>query len=119
MSRASSVDQSAIATLLSAFAKAIAPEVAREVAKHLAAEGRGDCLVDRKTAPISKRAWDRYAGKLDGFAAYRDGRRVVAKRADVLAWLERARAIAPHALDEDEAALVAAGVRLVRKTGTR
>lgn len=48
-------------------------------------------LVTRKTAPIAMRVWDRYAGKPDGFPAFKNGRRIVAKRSDVMAFLERQR----------------------------
>lgn len=48
-----------------------------------------DELVTRKTAPIAMRVWDRYAGKPDGFPAFKNGRRIVAKRSDVMAFLER------------------------------
>ena len=76
-------------------------------------------LCDRKTAPVSKRAWDAFAGKANGFAAFKDGRRTVAKRANVIAWLEKTRQLTPAAaeaaeliLDEDEAALQQAGIKL-------
>jgi len=101
-----SVD-AALQPLVAMIAKAVAAELAAEFRRSTV-----DPLVDRKTAPISKRAWDAYAGKPGGFPAYRDGRRVVAKRSDVLAWLETARVISPRPADlEDEAALAAAGVR--------
>jgi hypothetical protein len=52
-----------------------------------AQSGRADDLVDRRTAGISARLWDRMvaAGSL---AVMRDGRRYVARRGDVLRALE-------------------------------
>lgn len=49
----------------------------------------GDEIVCRDTAPIAKRQWDRYAGRPGGFHAYRDGRKIVARRADVEQWRTR------------------------------
>lgn len=123
-------DVRVLATLMTLLARALAPELARELARQGPTQ-RADELVDRKSAPISKRAWDANAGREGGFAAFRDGRRVVAKRADVLAWLEKARRIIPVAAaaaepepepedeDEDERALRHAGLRLVVGRGGR
>jgi hypothetical protein len=113
-------DVAVLSTAVRLLARVLAPEIARELSKHMATNSRGEELCDRKSTPISKRAWDAYAGKPGGFPACRDGRRTVAKRADVLAWMERERQIRPtiaadeEQLDEDERALQAAGLRFER-----
>jgi hypothetical protein len=93
----------------------IADAVAEKLRPMLAADRPSD-FIDRKTCPCSKRWWDRSRGKL--FPTFRDGRRLVAKRADVIAALERETRFTPKPeplpapKDEDEALLAAAGVRL-------
>lgn len=114
-------DGAALSTAAGILIRALASELARELSKHMAANSHADELCDRKSAPISKRAWDVNAGKPGGFPAFRDGRRVIAKRADVIAWLERERRVRPtvaadaEPLDADERALQAAGIRLGRR----
>lgn len=105
---------------LAVLARALAPMLAAELAK-LPAASTADELCDRKSCPISKRAWDLHAGKPNGWPVFLDGRRKVALRADVLGWLTRERAIAPtvaHPAEDDQGddadrALAAAGVRRI------
>jgi hypothetical protein len=98
-------------------ARLLARYIAEEIRTQLAnREPDTDRLVDRETAGVSKRWWDREHGR--SFPCIRDGRRIVAKRSDVMAALERSRRFAPAAVaageprDADEAALARAGIRL-------
>ena len=101
--------EAAAAPLLALFARALAPLVAKELAR-IAPETRGDDLVDRRTAGISARLWDRIT-KSGELPVAKDGRRYVAKRSDVLRAIERRR-VARRGGDADDAALAAAGVRI-------
>jgi hypothetical protein len=64
-----------------------------------------DPYVDRNTCGISKRAWDRGVSSGE-FKAVKDGRRWIAKRESVTAWLERERVVE----DEDEALYRRSGI---------
>jgi hypothetical protein len=98
------------------FAQAIAAMVVDEIRPLL--EGRvGDEWYTRETCPYSKRWWDRNAGKT--FDVYKDGRQNKGKKPAVDLAFERDAKLAPKAatsiesLDEDEAELARAGIRLV------
>lgn len=73
----------------------------------LQTHGDSDPLVDRRTAGIAGRVWDR-GRKSGGFPSFKDGRRWVARRSEVLKWLET-----QHAAQDAEVATYAAiGIRL-------
>lgn len=103
--------------LLDALADRVAAKLRAELHRDTGAE-----LVDRESCGISKRAWDRAAGKRGGFPAYKDGRKLVAKRADVLAWIERTQrfdrdepaAPTDETEDEDEDARIARELGVAR-----
>ncbi len=94
-----------LAHLVEQVADAVADRVLSRMSKP------ADELVDRRQAGISLRLWKRLvaSGQL---ATFRDGRRHVAKRADVLRAIESQR-IEPKAgpVDSDEEALRRAGIR--------
>jgi hypothetical protein len=104
------VNTGAVAQALRALADAIEAEPPAE---------RTDDLLDRRTCGISARLWDRMVK--DGEIPFmRDGRRVVTYRRDVLQALERRRVMRKAEpeqrppRDDDEATLLAAGIRLLR-----
>ncbi len=95
---ANPVPASDLAAALDVLARALAPAVARAVVDELAAGRPGDHWVDQTTSPLGARRHGRLIreGALPGVQA---GRRWLAKREDVYAYLEasskRARKSAP------------------------
>src|SRR5689334_5090402 len=79
------------------FAKLVAEELRPLLAER---SPQSDRLVSRETAGVSKRWWDREHGR--SFPCIRDGRRIVAKRSDVMAALERSRRFTPTVVTKDE-----------------
>ena len=78
---------------------------------------RPDDFVNRKSCRYSKRWWDRNADRT--FPTFVDGRRKVAKAADVNRAFERQQKVEPKSaepIDEVEADLIRAGIRLVGGT---
>lgn len=94
------------AVLLDGFADM----VAERVVKRLGEQSRGDEFVDRRTAGVSVRQWRRWA-KDGTLPVFRDGRRLVCKRSDLVRAVEKNR-VPVNARSNDDAALVRAGVRL-------
>jgi hypothetical protein len=99
-------------TLALLLAKLIARALAAEIKPLLQVDDNE--LVDRKSCGISKRQWDQMVATGE-LSVMKDGRRYVARRADVLRALERRRVIreperAP--LNKEESELEAAGIRL-------
>lgn len=107
--------QDKLAPLFAAFVEALADALAERLSEKL--ERRGDDLLDRRTAGISGRLWDRLVASGE-LPVMRDGRRYVAKRGDVERALERRRVlrVIPPAkpIDPDIEALEKAGIRLAR-----
>jgi hypothetical protein len=107
----SNIDLGYFAPLVRTLASLLADEL-----RPMLAGQREDEVVDRKTAGVSKRFWDREKGR--AFPIFRDGRRYVAKRADVMKALEKQARFepmsqpAPEPKDPDERELVAAGIKL-------
>jgi hypothetical protein len=104
------------AALLPAL-KVLARLIANEMRTDL--HGGDDAMVGRGDVGalgLSKRWWDANAGR--AFEAFRNGRRFIARRVDVLAAVERERVCRPEkapTVDTDVAELEAAGVRLARR----
>ena len=114
LTRSNSKIKSAELGPLGPICQAIAALVVAELRPIL--EGTvADGLVDRRTCRYSKRWWDRNAGRT--FGVSKDGRRLVAKRADVDAAFERQAKLAPKEpvrspRDAAEAELEEAGIKL-------
>jgi hypothetical protein len=97
------------------IADAIATRVVERIKPMLSATTE-DPLVSRETCGVSRRWWDRSRGR--AFPCFRDGRKWVAHRSQVMAALERERRFTPKPIDEtevsdaDDVALARAGIRL-------
>ncbi len=87
--------------ILDALLDAIADRVVERMGERSA---RDIEFVDQTTAPIARASYLKAAAK-GSFASSKIGRRVVAKRADVLAWIESRRRATRAAPTDDEADL--------------
>ena len=102
----------AVEALINALADAVAARLAERAANDV-----GAAYYSSEDAPCGPRAFLRGA-RDGGFPSFKRGRRVLARRAAVEAWIEaqpRAVRPSPPPQDDDAALLAAAGIRLKGK----